>query len=271
MRKGLSGPDDLGFVSRDALWAAASAALVPEGFEELPRADGARRLRFPLPGTPARDRLTGRPGPAGTGRAILELWREPGLGAWLRARWTRPRSATLAERAWNLRCLLLASGVGTREPLLVDAREGLGWRGESLLVTREAPGVRLSAWLAATAAPGADPAVRARGLTALTAALERLARSGLVLPWLGADDLLVVPEGPACDAGAPAGGAAPGPLNRLPGVVVDGVEGGVLRGRSPGRRLERVLARLVDELGESLEPAVAERWVRLPRAVAHAW
>ncbi|MEQ1893812.1 MAG: hypothetical protein ABL998_14825, partial [Planctomycetota bacterium] len=88
---------------------------------ELSAAPGTRRIEFALPGTPdVRGNLTGRPGELGTGFLWLTSYATP-LGTALRARFTAPPSASLAERDWNVLCLLRAAGVGTPEPLCVGA------------------------------------------------------------------------------------------------------------------------------------------------------
>ena len=84
--------------------------------EQLASIGSRERLRFPLPGTPERPGagLTGEPEGAGTGWVVLERWRHAPLRSLFRSRLTSPRSASLAERRWNLLCHLRAHGVGTR-------------------------------------------------------------------------------------------------------------------------------------------------------------
>ncbi len=210
--------------------------------EVLERSEHCLRLCFPLPGTPdAGGRLTGRPAGSGTGWAVLSLWRAAPLGASLRARLTAPRSASLAERVWNLLCHLRSRGVGTPEPLAVGARgEGLVAR-DSFLVTRGLEGaVALPRWLAVELAePG-----RARGLEALAHALANLVHSGTVLPRLSPGDVALIP-GPEGGCELATGDGAGLRLNRLPGVVITQVPGGRLGLAS---RAARVLRGLLGEL-----------------------
>ena len=206
---------------------------------ELPAAPGARRLAFALPGTPdARGNLTGRPGELGTGWVWLTS-HCPALGSLLRARFGSPRSASLAEREWNVLCMLRAAGVGTPEPLCVGALgSGLVARRSFLVVRALEDAFPFPRWLA-TDGLGAE---RERGLQALGALLARLARTGLVLPELAPEHLWVTPSGSGeCETEG-----AGLRKNKLPGVSVADVRG-ARRARSPeeGRRvLAEVLSRV---------------------------
>jgi hypothetical protein len=237
---------DLGLDSAEPLFEP-STALSPR-LERLEQSASRTRWRFPLPGTSdARGNLTGRPGPLGTGWLWLTVFRGR-LGELLRARCTHPRSASLAEREWNLLCWLRAHGVGTPEPLLVGARGSGFVAGRSFLLVR-APedAFPLPRWLR-TDGIGAE---RERGLVALGAALARLVRARVELPRLAAGDLWLTP-GQGCEAGEPGP-----PKNRLPGVSIVAVRGGRLRrGADPAAqrpRLERMLT------GEELALTAEER------------
>ena len=195
--RGIGGLADLGLAVGPELFEPA-AELGPRG-RWLAREAGRSRLRLPLPGTPdeqdARGRLTGRPGPAGTGWIVVERWSDAPLSALLAARFRAPRSASLAERSWNLACHLRAHGIDAPEPLAVGALgRGLVAR-RSFLVTRELAGyVPLPALLAALPPGPPGPPVppvppvhgdvreagpRARALQALGAALARLFAAGV--------------------------------------------------------------------------------------------
>lgn len=197
------------------------AALGPRA-DLLARAPGYLRARLPLSGTPdgarGAPRPSGRPGSAGTGWVVLERWSGGSLRALCRARFTAPRSASLAERRWNLLCHLLAHGVGTPEPLAVGARGRGLFAPRSFLVTRELTGhAPLARWLGDVR----DPEARGRGLAALGSALARLFAAGVRPAALRPEDLwLSAPETPparACETAGPVPGLR---LNRLPGVAV---------------------------------------------------
>lgn len=217
-------PEALGLESTQPLFAPTSA--LSARLELLEESAGRRRLRFPLPGTPdARGNLSGKPGPLGTGFLWLTVYRG-GLGELLRARCTHPRSASLAEREWNLLCHLRAHGVGTPEPVLVGARgAGLFAAHSFLLVRAPADAFPLPRWLR-TDGIGAE---RERGLEALGRALASLRRSGVVLPRLRAEHLWLTPSGSGECETQDHGGLR---KNRLPGVTITDVRGGRMRTRA---------------------------------------
>jgi len=211
----------LGLESADPLFAPTAATLAR--FEVLEQTTQRQRLRFALPGSPdARGNLTGRPGPLGTGLLWLTVYRGD-LGELLRARFTQPRSASLAEREWNLLCHLRAHGVGTSEPLLVGARgAGLFAAHSFLLVRAPADAFPLPRWLR-TDGIGAE---RERGLESLGRTLANLVRSRVVLPHLRPEHLWLTPSGSGeCETEAAVGLRK----NKLPGVTVVDVKGGRLR------------------------------------------
>lgn len=221
--------DDLLRPAGLATWARATELLDLRGVGHV---GPDRIVRFPLPGTPDESgRVHERPRGAGTGHALLCVYHTT-LFRGLRARFTHPRSASLAEREWNLACHLRAAGVSTPELLAVAAR-GVGlYAGESALVTRELAGmIPFDRWVH-TELPGDDwgpitasaesrktlGAERQLGLEAVARLLDRLARSGAVLPSLRPSGILVqLRDAPTCAADTPPIGGA---LHRLPGVAV---------------------------------------------------
>jgi hypothetical protein len=201
---------------------------------------GRERLRFPLPGTPERPGggLSGRPEGAGTGWVLLERWRRAPLLTLLRSRLTAPRSASLAERRWNLLCHLRAHGVGTPEPLAVGARgNGLVSR-DSFLVTREVEGFEpVPDWLAREERPDA----RRRGLRALGELFCKLKVAGVALPDLAPEHVLITApaaRGEGCGSAPAFGGLR---RNRLPSTCLVDVTGGTIQAALPPDRLVRML------------------------------
>jgi hypothetical protein len=212
----MTGLAALGLVSAEILLEPVAARL--ERARELPAAPGTRRFEFALPGTPdARGNLVGRPGELGTGFLWLTSYASP-LAPTLRARFTTPPSASLAERDWNVLCLLRAAGVGTSEPLCVGAAgNGLVARRSFLLVRALADSFPLARWLASDG-HGAE---RARGLAALGGMLANLVRARWLLPQLAGEHLWLTPSGSgACESEGP--GLR---KNRLPGVSLSEVRG----------------------------------------------
>ena len=226
---------ELGLESMDVLYAPTAERIA----RLEPLAGSRSRWRFPLPGTPdARGNLVGKPRALGTGWLWLTVFRG-GLAELLRARCTRPRSASLAEREWNLICHLRAHGVGTPEPLLVGAR-GNGFVSARSFVLVRAPedAFPLPRWLR-TDGIGAE---RERGLVALGKTLALLVRSGVELPELQAEHVWITPSGSGeCETEGPALRK-----NRMPGVSIVEVGGGRVRRTEDGRiaraQVGRVLA-----------------------------
>jgi len=236
-----AGLGDLGVDDPEVLLAADPARLARG--RELPAGPGARRVAFALPGTAdLRGNLTGLPGELGTGWVWLTSHR-PALGPLLRARFGQPRSASLAEREWNVLCLLRAAGVGTPEPLCVGALgHGLVARRSFLVVRALEDAFPFPRWLA-TDGLGAE---RERGLTALGALLAHLARTGLVLPELAPEHLWVTPSGSGeCETEGT--GLR---KNKLPGVFVADVQG-ARRARS-AQESRRLLSEVLERV-EGLE------------------
>lgn len=243
----------LGAASLDDLLGTGAGLSEEQRAQELASDDGMVLLRCPLPGTPGPGGPpSGRPRGAGTGWVVLRRYRRASLGELLRARFTRPRSDSLASREWNLLCHLRAAGVTTPEPLAVGGEPHPLFSRRSVLVTRELGGMRPAPdWFAREA----DPTRRRLGLRALGLALARLFRSGADLPRLAAGDLwLADPEGPEGPQGCGEAPLAAGlGWRRLPEVAVASVRGGRLRPRLALPRVVGVLARL-DREGGSLAP-----------------
>lgn len=239
------GPDALGLDSMRELFEP-SAALSPR-LERLERSATREHVRFPLPGTPdARGNLSGRPGPLGTGWLWLSVHRG-GLGALVRARCTHPRSASLAEREWNLYCHLRERGVGTPEPLLVGARgAGLVSMRSFLLVRAPVDAFPLPRWLRTDG----HGAARARGLEALGRALALLLASGVEFARLSAEHLWITPSGSGECETEDRGGLR---KNKLPGVTLVDVRGARFGTRPSVRR--RRLDELLTELAAVCTPA----------------
>lgn len=233
----------LGVASLDALFAPDAARL--ERYAVLEDSAARLRARFALPGTPdARGALTGRPGALGTGFLWLDVPRG-GTRARLRARFTTPPSASLAEREWNVLCHLRAHGVGTPEPLLVGARgAGLVARRSFLLLRALDDAFPLPRWLRTD---GIGPE-RARGLEALGRFLALLARSGVALPGLAPEHLWVTPSGSG-ECETEASGLR---KNKLPGIALADVTGATF-GRG-ARDDAGGFAPLAERLGGLLEP-----------------
>jgi len=241
---------------------APTAALSPRA-EVL--ADGPERrwVRFPLPGTAdARGNLTGAPGPLGTGWLWLTVYPRAGWRAPLAARFSAPRSASLAEREWNLLCHLRARGLGTPEPLLVGARgNGPVARHSFLLVRALEDAFPLPRYLRTD---GVGPE-RERALQALGHFFRLLARAGVELPELAAEHLWLTSSGSGeCETEAP--GLR---KNKLPGVALASVAGGRFARRSAERTLLRIFERLWPTLATCLEPAELDEFARRTLDMPH--
>jgi len=250
------GPEALGLASLEELLEPAAAPL--ERRTVLDETPARTRLAFALPGTPdPRGRLTGKPGPLGTGFVWLSVHHGP-LRALLRARWSHPRSASLAEREWNLLCHLRAHGVATPEPLLVAARgAGLVSSHSACLVRAPEEAFPLPRWLRTDGhGTGALAAERGRGLEALGRALARLLASGIALPDLRAEHLWITPSGSGECETHDHGGLR---KNKLPGVTLTEVGGARLAPVAP----RRLLAPLLADLAQSLTEEERETLVRL--------
>ncbi|HED66814.1 MAG TPA: hypothetical protein ENJ09_14815 [Planctomycetes bacterium] len=206
------------------------------------RSEVGERSRFPLPGTPhvPGGPPVGRPRGAGTGWCVIERWRAAALRPLLAARFSTPRSASLAERRWNLLCHLRGEGVGTPEPLCVGARgAGLVSR-DSFLVTRELTGFKsLPEWLAEQR----SSADRRLGLESLRAAVGKLLLAGVWLPRLEPAHLAVSPMSSDCHEAASLGAGGPR-VRRLPSIVLVELPGARLSGALPAPRLAEMLGRL---------------------------
>jgi hypothetical protein len=158
----------------------AKLVIEREGFEEI---------RYPLPGTPdTSGRFEGRPMGAGTGFLILRRFTRAAFRERWRARFTPPRSTSLAEREWNLVCHARANGIGAPEPLAVGRGEGALFAERSFLVLRELGGMlSLRQW----ASTPLDEHSRERIRRALAHALDKLWSANVWLPSLDSDNILV--------------------------------------------------------------------------------
>jgi hypothetical protein len=228
-------------------WLGDGAGLATgDRLEVLERGAALTVARLPLPGTPdAHGVQRERPRGAGTGMLVWRAWRGGGAEL-LRARLTRPRSASLAARRWNLICHLAAHGVGVPEL----AAMGEGRAGESFLIERELAGYEP---LERVLASEREPAERARAAHAVGYALAALFRAGAWLPRLDPRGVLVQREAETCAAHAvgelAAAGALArslgGALRRLPGVAFPALDRARLFADLGQRRRERMLGLLV--------------------------
>lgn len=233
---------------------------------DLPATEGSKRLRLPLPGTPVEGQAhRGRPRGAGTGWLELVRYASPGLRPLLQARFTHPRSMSLAEREWNLLCHLRAAGVSTQEPMAVAWAGGGPLRKRSALVVRALEGFK----------PAPDvlrslqaPEGRRQALQAIGLFLGRLLRSGVELPGLCAEHLQISTadvtraesSADACGLEQVLGARAksPGPpvpgmiWRELPEVALTSVEGGKLH---PGGLSPKLVAQLRSKLSQAAEAA----------------
>jgi len=203
--------------------------------------DGAGALwRLPLPGTVGADgRRHEKPRGAGTGWMRLRRWSDGSWAELLRARFTEPRSASLAERAWNVACHLRANGVGTPDLVAVGARGGGLVSRRSFLMLRELDGFEtLERWLAQEISLPS----RRRGAIAIGSALGKVLRAGCVLPRLDARTLHLSIEPDVAACLAESGGEK---RNRMPSVVVSALEDARIDAAAPRRRA-RELLRLLD-------------------------
>lgn len=231
----------LGAESVDDLMGTRGRMLDEDRAERVSSGSGFVLLRVPLPGTPdeggRRGALTGRPRGAGTGYVFVRRYSRAGLWPSLVARFTAPRSASLAEREWNLLCHLRGAGVATPEPMAVaSAPAGVVSR-RSVVVTRALEDVLPALeWFAKPQ----EPEVRRRAVRALGDVLARIVSSGTYLPELTPKHLFVAPVD--LERGCFGSGLR---LRRVPGIAVGSVRGGRLRGKIGVGELQRMLARLL--------------------------
>lgn len=183
---------------------ALGASTLDDLFADPPRtltSDRARRVGanwiVPLPGTPDDDgHQHEKPRGAGTGLLYVRRFEGGGI-AGIRARFTQPRSASLAARRWNLMCHLQAHGLATPQLVALAERGASPLGRESVLVTRELEGfVSLRSFFASVE----NSAGRRRALHALELALVQLERAGVSLPGTTLDNLLVQRDDEDCVA-----------------------------------------------------------------------
>lgn len=183
---------------------ALGASSLDDLFADPPRtvtSDRARRAGerwiVPLPGTPDDDgRKHEKPRGAGTGLLHVQRFDSGGF-AGFRARFTQPRSSSLAARHWNVMCHLQAHGLATPQ-LVALAERGVSPLGrESVLVTRDLEGFVSLRTFFETVTKSAD---RRRALHSLELTLLQLERAGVSLPGITLDTLLVQRDDEDCVA-----------------------------------------------------------------------
>jgi hypothetical protein len=259
---GIPSPESLGARAFDDFFRTPGAPAFERA--KLVRArDGFEEIRYPLPGTPKASDESGVPGGrplgAGTGFLILRRFTRSTLRERWRARFTHPRSTSLAEREWNLMCRAREHGGGRPEPLAVGRGAGVIFAERSILVVRELDDVlSLRQWRDASLDPRLGKHVR----DALVLALERLWSAGVWLPTLNADNIWVGPPrnpdggDPDCVARRivevqqgrtdPIDSRTSGALKwgHLPEIVFTEFHGGSMTARIPARRRNHLLAEL---------------------------
>lgn len=225
-----------------ASWDSISGTTLARG-ERVGLRDGVEEIRYPLPGTPDENgRLRERPMGAGTGWLRLFRWSRGGPRLW-RARFSAPRSTSLAEHAWNVMCHAQAAGVGVPELVAVGAAgRGLVAR-ESFLITREPDrSIPLPEWVEWPR----DEGMTERGLRSLAAAAERLAAAGVSLAQLEPGDVWIERPRAGCGEVVPAAAER----NRLPGVLITRFTGARLVGAGDARVRRAALEVMDRALGD---------------------
>ncbi len=183
---------------------ALGASTLDDLFADPPRTVTSERARrvgaswiVPLPGTPDDDGIQHeKPRGAGTGLLYVRRFEAGGM-AGIRARFTQPRSASLAARRWNVMCHLQAHGLATPQLVALAERGSSPLGRESVLVTRELEGFASLRSFFATVTGSAE---RRRALHALDLALVQLERAGVSLPGTSLDNLLVQRDDEDCVA-----------------------------------------------------------------------
>ena len=215
------------------------------------------RFVVPLPGTPdARGVQHEKPRGAGTGLLHVERFGGGGM-AGLAARFTHPRSTSLAARAWNLACHLQAHGVATPQLVALAERGASLFGAESVLVTRELEGfVSLREFLRSTD----KRSERCRALHSLALALVQVDRCGAWLPETSADNLMVQRDDEDCVAIKIVNLHSEQALlkqrglarSRLPSVAFTALSGGSIRPSQARSEREGQLAAFARDLGPLL-------------------
>lgn len=265
---------------------ALGASTLDDLFADPPRtvtSGRARRLGeswiVPLPGTPdEHGRQHEKPRGAGTGLLYVRRF-APGGVAGVRARFTRPRSSSLAARHWNVICHLQANGLAAPQ-LVALAERGASLLGsESVLVTRDLEGfVPLRTFLETV-----DRRVeRRRALHSLALALVQLARCGAGLPSTTLDNLRVQRDDEDCVALKIVNLQSEQSLlrerelarTRLPAIAFTSFSGARLGRRPDARELDSLLVALAGAAGpllsrrERLELLVRLGFTRAAAALA---
>jgi len=233
-------------------------------FAEPPRTVTAARSRragsrfvVPLPGTPDDAGLQHeKPRGAGTGLLHVERFGRGGMSG-LSARFTHPRSTSLAARAWNLACHLQAHGVATPQLVALAERGASLFGAESVLVTRELEGfVSLREFLRTTD----KRSERRRALHSLALTLVQIERCGAWLPATSADNVMVQRDDEDCVAIKIVNLHSEQALlrerglarSRLPSVALTCLAGGSIRTSMSASEREAWLVALAREIGGSL-------------------
>ncbi len=244
---GLPGLEALGAASFADLAGQGGALLEEARARVIAQSVESVLLRIPLPGTPIEGdglaRFTAPPRGAGTGFLFVRRYRAARWPSFFVARFTHPRSASLAAREWNLLCRLRSEGIATPEPLAVgEERRGFFAR-HSVLVTRELERtLSVVEWLGKPrSAEERRVAVRALGVL-----LQRVHRSRVVLPRLRWEQVRLPESGGACHASEPPAVSALAGLVRRRALEasVTSVRGGRILARPSQRAFERLLASL---------------------------
>ncbi len=244
---GIAGPDVRGTLGVRSFEELLDPDAQLERAERVSRGADRSTTRFPLPGTPASDGgpLTSSPQGGGTGWVVLERFHRSPWRELFRSRFTHPRSASIAERRWNLLCHLRQHGVGTPQPLAVGARGAGPVSRRSFLITRDLEDFEPAPdWLAREA----NPHARALGLRSIGATLSSLVTARVHLPHIRPRHFEIskpteAHEGEACGLRAELVAAHLRRI-RLPSVVLTDVEGGAIRERTSAADVRQMLAAL---------------------------
>lgn len=220
------------------------------------RREGAR-LVVPLPGTPDECGVQHeKPRGAGTGLLHVQRFSAGGL-AGLSARFTHPRSTSLAARAWNLTCHLQAHGVATPQLVALAERGSSLFGAESVLITRDLEGfVSLREFLRVVH----KRSERRRALHSLALALVQVERCGAWLPATSADTLMVQRDDEDCVAIKLVNLQSEQSIlkerglarSRLPSVAFTAFAGGSIRRSLPKGQREQQLATIARDVGPLL-------------------
>ena len=240
------------------------ASELEDLFAEPPRTVTASRTRregarfvVPLPGTPdERGCQHEKPRGAGTGLLHFERFGRGGM-AGLSARFTHPRSTSLAARAWNLTCHLQAHGVATPQLVALAERGSSLFGAESVLITRDLEGfVSLREFLRVVD----KRSERRRALHSLALSLVQVERCGAWLPATSADNLMLQRDDEDCVAIKIVNLRSEQSIlkerglarSRLPSVAFTAFAGGAICPSLPKTERENQLAKIARDVGPLL-------------------